>query len=40
MKSIAYNTAEDILRRKDTGVNDQFQLHDTDPDQPSQFISL
>lgn len=40
MKSIAYNTAEDILRRKDTGVNDQFQLHNTDPDQPSQFISL
>lgn len=40
MKSIAYQTVEEILKQKDTGVNETFHLHDTDPSQPTQLFTL
>lgn len=40
MKAIAHNTVKDILMRKDLGVDYDFKLHDTDPDQPCKLISL
>lgn len=40
MKSIAHSTVEEILIRKNTGVNYQYELHDTDPYEPCPLITL
>lgn len=40
LKEIAYSTAEDILTRKDTGVNHTFTLYDTDPVEPAPLFGL
>lgn len=38
LKDIARSTAEDILLRKDTGVNETFTLYDTDPVEPNPLF--
>ena len=38
MKNIAHATAEEILDQKDTGVNYQYELHDTDPYEPNPLF--
>lgn len=40
VKSIAYQTVEDILKQKETGVHETFSLHHTDPEKPCRLISL
>lgn len=40
VKEIARSTVEDILIRKETGVNERFHLFDTDPDEPCGLFSL
>ncbi|GAB2498890.1 MBL fold metallo-hydrolase [Alkalibacterium psychrotolerans] len=40
VKEIAYDTVEDILFRKDTGVNQTFKLFDTDPVEPCGLFTL
>ncbi|HAJ69700.1 MAG: MBL fold metallo-hydrolase [Alkalibacterium sp.] len=40
IKEIAHQTVEDILLRKDTGVNEQFRLYDTDPAEPCPLFIL
>lgn len=40
VKEIAHSTVEDILVRKDTGVNDRFRLFDTDPVEPCDLFTL
>jgi len=40
LKAIAHATAEDILRRKDTGVGEAFELYDTDPEEPVPLFSI
>ncbi|GEN49962.1 MBL fold metallo-hydrolase [Alkalibacterium pelagium] len=40
VKEIAHSTVEDILVRKDTGVNDRFRLYDTDPVEPCDLFTL
>lgn len=37
MKEIARESVENILYKKGTGVNDQFFLYDTDPDEATPF---
>lgn len=38
LKEIAHSTAEEILLRKDTGVNEAYGLYDTDPYEPSSLF--
>lgn len=40
MKDIARETVREILHRKDTGVDDQFYLYDTDPDSAQSLFFL
>lgn len=40
MKEIAYDTVEELLERKDKGVNQQFFLYDTDPDEAQPLFTL
>lgn len=40
LKEIAYSTAEEILTKKDTGVNNAYTLYDTDPEEPSLLFPL
>ncbi len=40
MKEIARDTVEEVLSRKDTGVNEQFYLYDTDPDNAQSLFTL
>lgn len=40
MKEIAYDTVEEVLYRKDKGVNHQFYLYETDPDEAQPLFSL
>ncbi|WP_161878298.1 MBL fold metallo-hydrolase [Alkalibacterium sp. MB6] len=40
VKEIARSTVEDILIRKETGVNETFHLFDTDPEEPCGLFSL
>lgn len=40
MKEIARDTVEEILYRKDMGVNEQFYLYDTDPDEAQGLFTL
>lgn len=40
MKEIAYDTVEEVLHRKDAGVNHQFYLYETDPDEAQPLFSL
>jgi phosphoribosyl 1,2-cyclic phosphodiesterase len=40
MKELAYDTVEELLYRKDTGVNEQFYLYDTDPDEAQSLFTL
>lgn len=40
LKEIAHSTAEEILFKKDTGVNEVYTLHDTDPSEPSLLFTI
>jgi phosphoribosyl 1,2-cyclic phosphodiesterase len=40
LKEIAHSTAEEILLQKDTGVNESFNLYDTDPVEPIPLFGL
>lgn len=40
MKNIAHSTVEEILDKKDTGVNYQYELHDTDPYEPNPLFTV
>lgn len=40
MKVIANDTVKEVLVRKDMGVNDQFYLYDTDPDEAQPLFRL
>jgi len=40
VKEIARSTVEEILIRKETGVNETFHLFDTDPEEPCGLFSL
>jgi len=40
LKEIAHSTAEEILFKKDTGVNEIYTLHDTDPSEPSLLFNV
>ncbi|EXJ23264.1 Zn-dependent hydrolase (beta-lactamase superfamily) [Alkalibacterium sp. AK22] len=40
VKEIAHQTAEEILLKKDTGVNETFRLYDTDPVEPCPLFVL
>jgi len=40
IKEVAHQTVEEILKRKDTGVNERFQLYDTDPAEPCPLFVL
>ncbi|SFC48936.1 Phosphoribosyl 1,2-cyclic phosphodiesterase [Alkalibacterium subtropicum] len=40
IKEVAHQTVEDILLKKDTGVNERFQLYDTDPAEPCPLFIL
>lgn len=40
MKAVARSTVEDILMRKDTGVNEEFYLYDTDPNEAQPLFHL
>lgn len=40
MKELARDTVEEVLLRKDMGVNEQFHLYDTDPDRAQNLFVL
>ena len=40
MKAIAHETVKEVLIRKDMGVDDQFYLLDTDPDEAQSIFRL
>lgn len=40
IKEIAHSTVEEILLKKDTGVNETFNLYDTDPEEPCALFAL
>lgn len=40
MKELAYDTVEELFYRKDIGVNEQFYLYDTDPDEAQELFTL
>lgn len=40
MKEIARDTVEEVLCRKDSGINEQFYLYDTDPDSAQPLFTL
>lgn len=40
MKQIARDTAENIFRLKDLGVNESFRVYDTDPAVPTELFTL
>jgi len=40
MKELARDTVEEILYRKDKGINEEFYLYDTDPDAAQSIFTL
>lgn len=40
IKEIAHSTVEEILLKKDTGVNETFKLYNTDPEEPCALFTL
>jgi phosphoribosyl 1,2-cyclic phosphodiesterase len=40
LKAIAHMTMEDTLYQKGLGVNHEFTIHDTDPDEPTPLFSI